>query len=298
MANPWDDYSGRGDEPWDEYSDKESSIPLGMTRAGLQGMTFGGSDELGAGAAAALAHRGPVTQGLQMLTDPTNPESWQNESYGDIYDTMMGQLSGERQQFQEEHPYLSTGAEIVGGATTGIAGAGKLAASRIGQQVLPHVPKLLQAAGLGAVEGGLYGTLSSDPGSRVEGGLTGAAVGAVAAPVLGWGVDKVGHGAFTLSRWAKNKLTSTDRSSALRAIRRALSDEGLDPEDAVRIYESLGPEGTLMDVSSNMQVLTRAASDQSGSVRGRARSLIHDCMVSQGSRLLKYAERLMGNCAQ
>lgn len=261
----------------------ESSSPgvgIGMVRSALQGMTFGGSDEIGS-AIAAL------------------PASIQTgEPYGDVYGKMMDQLKTERQAFRQEHPVLSTGSEIAGGVGTGIAGATKVAGTKAGQQLMQYLPKWLQAAGIGATEGGIYGALSADPGERIVGGATGAGIGAVAAPTMGYAVEKLGQGAGGLFRWAKNKLSSTPKTEAIRALRAALEAEGLDADDAVRIYDSLGSEGMLADVGENFRALLRAATDAPGGAKAAASDALRSRQLGQGQRLLSAAEEAVGRRAR
>ena len=149
----------------------------GVIRAGLQGLTFGFSDEAEA-AVKSLLNKKPYEQNLAAL-----------------------QYS--KQQYEFEEPVMSTAAEVVGSLPTALlAGAGAVRTA----QMLPKVSQVIQAipsklrtlagaTGAGAGFGGITGAGTAEPGQRLEGAKTGAQVGAILAPVT-LGLASAGGGAI------------------------------------------------------------------------------------------------------
>ncbi len=148
----------------------------GLIRAGLQGLTFGFSDEAEA-AVKSLLNKKPYEQNLAAI-----------------------QFS--KQQFEYEEPVKAAAAEVVGSIPTAfLAGAGAVRAA----QAMPSVTRALQAlptsakgiaavTGAGATFGGVTGAGTAEPGQRLEGAKTGAQTGAILAPVT-LGLAKAGGGA-------------------------------------------------------------------------------------------------------
>lgn len=282
MTKPWEKYGEPKEHPSAKYRKPDQtpySKGLERVRAGLQGMTFGLADELGSGVAAGA---------VALTTDASFP---------DAYKEIMADLSSTRKQYRQDAPIESTAIEIAGGAATGMAGAGKLASTKLGQAAITNIPRWRLAAGLGAVEGGIYGAASADPGKRIEGGATGAAIGAIVAPAAGYGLDKGASTIGAITRWAKNKLGSTPKKEAIQAIRSALAAEGLDPDDAIAIYNRLGPSGMIADVGENFRALGRASIDTPGPAKAMARGALDSRQMGQQGRLLTAAEDATGKKA-
>lgn len=149
----------------------------GVIRAGLQGLTFGFSDEAEA-AVKSLLNKKPYEQNLAAI------------QYA-------------KQQYEYEEPVVSTAAEVVGSLPTALlAGAGAVKTA----QMLPKVSQVIQAipskvrtlagaTGAGAGFGGITGAGTAEPGQRLEGAKTGAQVGAILAPVT-LGLTSAGGGAI------------------------------------------------------------------------------------------------------
>jgi hypothetical protein len=148
----------------------------GLIRAGLQGLTFGFSDEAEA-AVKSLLNKKPYEQNLAAI-----------------------QFS--KQQFEYEEPVKAAAAEVAGSIPTAfLAGASAVRAA----QAMPSVTRALQAlptsakgiaavTGAGAAFGGVTGAGTAEPGQRLEGAKTGAQTGAILAPVT-LGLMKAGGGA-------------------------------------------------------------------------------------------------------
>ena len=83
----------------------------------------------------------------------------------------------------------------------------------------------------------------------------------------------------------------------MQALRRALQAEGLNPDDAVEIYNRLGDEGALVDIGENLRVVARAAYDELGGVRATASRFVTDRAKGQGRRVLGHVQKLLGKKA-
>ena len=148
--------------PEPEYDSNWYDAP----RAVLQGLTMGGADELGAGAAAL----GVKTADLLGISD-------NDASFGEVYDSMMADSSREAAEYRKANPKTALALEVGGGLLTGgVSGAKVLGSNAV--KGLSKAKKVLAATGVGAAEGGLTGALSANQGNRVEGGLMGGTIGA------------------------------------------------------------------------------------------------------------------------
>lgn len=140
-----------------------------------QGLTFGLSDE--------------VIAGLGSLFG------------GPSYSEGLAQQQAQREQMREQYPITATAAEIGGGivgpigatALRGVRGAlgasraapGLLQRAITGEAAKAAAPTVAELATTGAIQGGLYGAGSAQPGERLSGALFGAGLGGVASPVVG-----------------------------------------------------------------------------------------------------------------
>lgn len=143
------------------------SYALNTAREGLQGMTFGFSDELGAGMAALAA---------SMTSDAT---------FNDAYKDIVGSIRQEQNAFREENPKTAFAAQMAGGLASGVGGLAKLGAkegAKVGARVL-------QNAAVGAGEGALAGAGFSDE-NKLKGAAQGAAIGSLAGAIGGEVVNK------------------------------------------------------------------------------------------------------------
>lgn len=233
-------------------------------RSALQGMTFGFSDELGSLSGAAMAKM-----------------SGEDAPYMDIYRDMQSSLKDERDQFRDDFPKTALATELIGGITTGGAGAHRV----LGSQIAKQSPKLAAAA-LGAAEGGIYGAGAAAPGERTSGATTGAAIGAVAAPLGGYALEKSGNALGHVSRFIAKKLNETPKNQAVRLIRDAAERAGLNSDEVVARYEALGPEGLLADVDDNYRGLARALTDQLGEAKRTGREVIEGRQMGTVGRVV------------
>jgi len=115
---------------------------------------------------------GYVSQGAQNLyrgatgqpVGPSAADAYRAER--DSYDVALG-------QYEEENPGLSTAGRVMGSMALSPSATN-----------LSRIPQFFANVGTGGLLGGIYGAAEADPGSRVEGGLWGAGIGAAATPAV------------------------------------------------------------------------------------------------------------------
>ena len=256
----------------------EQSYGMGLANAGLQGMTFGFSDEIGTGLAALAASVGS------------------DEKFDDIYSSMMTSEKSKRKSFSDQNPGAALAAEAAGGLATGLAGAGKVLGSNALRMASPAA-RTLATAGVGAAEGGIYGAGQADPGSRISGAAQGAAIGAVAAPVGGAVMNTLGKGLSRGASAIKQRVGEGSSAQADRAMRAFSQAGGLSADDIQSRMAKLGPEGTLMDTDDSLRMLTKAATAKTGPVKQQARDVVNRRQTGQIGRLERKIENLLGKNA-
>lgn len=148
-----------------------------IDRMGVQGAAFGLGDEL-AGLGAALVPGG--------------------KGYTEARAASAANLA----RIRRERPGQAAAAEAIGAIGTGVAGGTLRTAATAARAIegadavrkVGVIGRGLRLARGGAIAGGVYGAGNAEPGHRIEGGLEGAAVGAVAAPAtaaIGAGIGGV-----------------------------------------------------------------------------------------------------------
>lgn len=233
-AGPWQKYQQPAAEAEKDYDWR------GLIRQGLQGLTFGTSDELGAGVATLPA---AIASGNFNLP----------EIYGDIHEA----LQYERNQFKEDNPYSALAAELAGGVATGGIGAGKLLAAKGIRSLRP----MAQAATVGGIEGGAYGFLSGDRGERLKTAGVGAAGGAIGAPIIktaGAVASRLGAPAVEK---IKRSIVGTPATDAEQYLGNVLAREGV---------ESIG------QISGNPSRTFTTLADVSEGARGALEGVVSD----------------------
>lgn len=144
---------------------QKPDISIGRTALdkGLQGATYGFSDEMTDLLGAAVAH---------MYT---------GEPFHDMHKEAREESKARLQSESEQHPYVSTASELGGALGTGFAGAGTKAGKFVANNIrnAGTAEKIGKSAILGAGTGALYGAGTSDSGKRLEGAKKGAETGAL-----------------------------------------------------------------------------------------------------------------------
>lgn len=183
--------------------------PYGLSDAITQGVTFGFADEIGNAGVAALGG-GAIGVGRAIKNRDIGEIP---RAIGEEYQTLQRDYRAGQEQFRKERPVQAYGGEIAGGAVAGGAGILKNAGGQ-----------LVKAAGIGAIEGGLYGAGSAE-GNILErtddaaigsalGGLGGAAFQGVANKVAGFWKARAGK-----------RVADADTKRAYRMLANALADD-------------------------------------------------------------------------
>ncbi len=252
---------------------------LQATRAGLQGLTFGLSDEVGA---AIWAAAGSLSTG---------------ESFSDAYSKIHNSLDEKRDAFREDNPVLSTGLEIAGGALTGGVGGAKVLGGKAMQQA-SNLGKAGRIGGVGATEGAIYGAGSADQGERLEGAITGGALGGVLAPVGAGLVNSAGKVGGAITNYAADKLTKTPTTQAQQILRDTAEAVGLSGDEIATRLKELGAEGTITDVDDAFRGIARAGMNQQGTMRKQGKNLAFARQKNQQKRLLESIEEVSGKSSE
>lgn len=221
MAAGLDQLSQMTREP--EVSAPEQPGMLKAAFTGLsQGATFGWGDEI-------------VSRILSAHPDIT-------------YDQALSYLQQDIENTRKARPYMTGAGEIAGAVAApmvGMAGRAIAAAPSLGA-------KMLAGGAAGAVQGGLYGAGSADPGERAQGAGTGALVGGMvgaAAPLVIRGGEKVVEaGRNALARRAASGETAQALGVSRPAAKAMQGVIGAD--DPVQMAEALrraGPDAMLAD---------------------------------------------------
>jgi len=284
-AKPWE-------QNWNSPQGAQGKVDVnpiaGTARAGLQGLTFGWSDEIG-GAIAALA--GSLKTG---------------ESFEDAYDKIDAQLKAKREQFSKDNRGVALGAELAGAASTGIAGAARQLGTRA-LQGATNAAKLGTMARVGAGQGGIYGAGSADQGEKVGGAMGGAVLGGVAAPVVGAGLNALFRGAGATGNYIGAKLSESPRSKAERVLRQTAEATGRTGEEIADKYAALNQrvnpvtgarvakDATLADVNDGMRAVARTGMNRIGTMRDKGRELVDARQAAQQERLLESIEVMTGS---
>ena len=142
-----------------QASEARQRFARGLTGELLEGLTLGGLGEIqatGAGIVGAATGQGFTPAFTESLAESERKAG----------------------EFRKDFPVTSTAAQIAGSIPTGIAGLGRVAATRFGQ-ALPRFSQILTGGGLGAVSGGLMteGDIAQRGTGAAVGGLVGTGLG-------------------------------------------------------------------------------------------------------------------------
>ena len=219
-----------------------------------QGTTFGFGDEI----AARLASIGSQT-----------------------YDQALARTRGQLEAGREQHPIAAYGGEIAGAVGTGIASAPKIAGG-LGK-------RMLGGAGVGGVQGGVYGAGSAGN-DRLRGAAIGAATGGGIGGLAPAAIAGAGKAVGAITGLLASLKSSPSPVRASRAIQAALSRSGQSADDIQAALAAAlrdgQPEFVTADAlgASGQRMLTGLARTP-----GRGRQEIVDFMTArqgdQGNRL-------------
>lgn len=265
----------------------------GAFDSGLQGATFGFSDELGALKDAALGQGG--------------------------YSANLRDRALARAQYERDNPGTALSAEIGGAAATSLVpglGAYRAAtAPAIAARLGPNAARYLGATAAGTTSGAITGAGTAPEGERLGGAARGAVTGAIAAPVATAGFQLLGKAGgaardFTAgipvvqrAGQAAAVVTGQTPNFARRAdekLLQAFGRDNLTPDEiALAVRATRGkPETIIERAGPNTLGLADVATKLPGTARTQAGQLIEDRIGGQGERLtadLSQAFRVQGD---
>lgn len=239
----------------------------GITRAFLQGGTFGFGDEIVAGGTAALD---TMVRG---------------DDFGPAYKHRRAQERRKLEQFREDSPVAAYGTEIVGAIPTALAP----------QLNLLRGGKMVQAVGTGMGQGGLYGFGAG------EGSPTRQALSTALGVGMGGAFGTLGHYAGKgigagVERYMGNKAAKSVGMSypEWQALNRAMSvdDSLLGP--GMQRMQRAGPEAMLADSGMGASTLLDTAITSSPAAANVANAAVTGRAAAQNSVLTQYMDDVLG----
>ena len=231
-----------------------------------QGLTFGFGDE--------------ITSGVEALIGSVGSDRTFDEVFSEAHKRKK-ELS---EAFTTENPGAAIGAELLGGLATGGAGAGRVLAS----QAIRNAPRLMRGtalAGTGAVEGGLYGAGTAEQGERLQKAGEGAAIGAVASPVIAPVTNVLGRLVGSGVERGIKAAESSPTRDALRVVRQMADEGGVTAKGAIDTMRKLGPEATLADTSEALRSTARSVMNRPGKARDQGLDVVDARNRQQRDRL-------------
>lgn len=227
----------------------------GMAAHATQGALASFGDEYLAGLSAALGVQ-PDGQGGARWFDYSKP-------MGERYDTALGAIRSEMEQYREENPVKAGGAQIAGAIGGAVAAAPAVArgAGAVGIKAAETgLGKVAQVAGGGAIGGAVegYGAGEGGIGERAKSAAIGAGVGAIFAPLVGIGVAKIGKAAERVGGRAvravfqSKRMFNPNSGTLTEAGKKRLKDLGIDDLDALsrEMQQSLGVAAEKMEAGA------------------------------------------------
>lgn len=221
----------------------------GFGRSVVQGGFFGAGDEVVAGGVALRNELGQALEGgwLDGILGDTV-----DRPMGEVYDASLDNQRNLLDQFTEEQPALAIGGEILGAIPSAMIGGG----ASVLRAGTPLAARMAQAAGVGGLQGTIYGALAG------EGGAVNRGQEALQTGGLGVVFGPLGPSAETLARTGVRSLTNMLRGSPARqagttdpameaALRAAQADDALDGVGADRIAAA-GDDAMLVDAGGSL----------------------------------------------
>lgn len=263
--------------------EREKTSQAGAFGRGLtQGASFGFADEL-------LAN----LSGLKTAVTETGQEKPGDtiRAFIQARDLSMLESQANRGSDRERFPKTALAGELIGGAGTG--GATFRALNTAGR--VSGLPLAARVPGVGAIEGGLFGAGTANPGERTSGALTGAGIGAIGTPLLaGAGVSAT----RVLRPFAErlgNSLFGTPADQARKQIIRALDAEDITLDEADVLMRSLGRNTVLADLGDTLTRQGRVVTSELGGGASRARDFLDARQRASGLELTQAARRATGS---
>jgi len=262
----------------DRKAIKKEELSLGDSLAGGaralgQGVTLGFGDEIEAG----------LRTGFGLLGD---------------YDKTVKNVRGNIKDFREENPLLSLGLELTGGLATGGLGAGRVAGTALGRNIINKVGTTGFGGAVGATEGAIAGAGSADGdlGDRALGALGGGALGlgfGTALPsVINLGGKALNRGAYAVGLKSDDAIQKGADEKVLQAFNRAK----LTPEDVQKsLDDALIPDTMIADVGGEAtRRLSRASANVSGEGADIATKALDERQLGLGDQIADDVGSILG----
>jgi len=208
-----------------------------------------------------------MAQGL-LLGGADEAEAYLRSMAGENYDAALADIRAKTQAYQKAEPGAALGYEVAGGLLPAAAAlvmpGAQAAAPAVAARTAPMLARLGGVAARGAGIGGVtaFNTGESDVIDRLSRIPQGAAIGAVAAPVVsgvigggGYVVDKLMDSARRLTGDRGAKIVETE-------IQRIVKESGMTPEQVVQGIVS----GNIMAENATMSMAVRGMYAKGGEV--------------------------------
>ena len=257
---------------------KKEELSLGDSLAGGaralgQGVTLGFGDEFEAG----------LRTGFGLLGD---------------YDKTVKDVRGNIKDFRDENPLLSLGLELTGGFATGGLGAGRVAGTTLGRNIINKVGTTGFGGAVGATEGAIAGAGSADGdfGDRAVGALGGGALGlgfGTALPsVINLGGKALNRGAYAVGLKSDDAIQKGADQKALQALNRSK----LTPDDVQKsLDDAVIPDTMIADVGGEAtRRLSRASANVSGDGADIATKALDERQLGLGDQIADDVGTVLG----
>ena len=258
---------------------KKEELSLGDSLAGGaravgQGLSLGFGDELEAG----------LRTGFGFLGD---------------YDKTVKDVRGNIKDFREENPLTSLGLELGGGLLTGGLGAGRVAGTALGRNIINKVGTTGFGGAVGATEGAIAGAGSAegDLGDRavgaLAGGTLGGAFGATLPSVINLGSKALNRGAYAVGLKSDDAVQKGADQKALQAFNRAK----LTPDDVQKsLDDAVIPDTMIADVGGEAtRRLSRASANVSGDGADIATKALDERQLGLGDQIADDVDNVLGS---
>ncbi|WP_248127288.1 hypothetical protein [Brucella pituitosa] len=218
---------------------------------------------------------------LAPVIDPFLPDSFQKlsgDTWEDRYNQALDIQQGKDKAFQQEHPYVNTGLNVVGGVagTVPMVMAAPAAFGATGTLGQKTIASGLSGGVIGATDAGVRSDFDKD--AMIIGGGIGTVTGA-AAPAIG---QAVSSGVRKISNALANRSAAKSAGmtpSALNRLSRAIADDGLDASAVRSQLADLGPDGMIMDLGPNLQRQAGALA----ATPGRGQEIVRNAVASRNA---------------
>jgi hypothetical protein len=227
---------------------------------------------------------------LAPAVDPLLPDSFQKlpeQNWSDRYQHALNIQNGQDQAFHQEHPYVDTGLNVVGGVA-GTVPAMMAAPAAFGVGPSPILGRMAVSGVTGAGIGG------TDAAIRSDGDLKQTAIGTGVGGMAGFVGPAIGKAVGAGVRYFTQPSDAiSDLSSAARNY---ISQELADPTKLAAYQEQLarlGPDATLADVSPEWMGVARGAASRPGTRDAIVQTLL-DRQAGANARLATDLDASLG----